>query len=220
MDLTFNFICTWFPALFLFFAVCEVIIILGHLLLHSCSLSFYAVLLVLISLSDVIISLFQIVRYKLVMEGEYKVPDVFAAGKSNNVSSPLSWSSLLKGSAVENRIPQSLSYYVKFYLRYAKELEGLTWPSELQSHESEAAMDLRSTSDVKSNPADAWKGKEFNIALITHKFPARRKVFYHRLSFCILDADASKFLTEMIDQQLVLCILSAVFSRQEKAMGF
>jgi hypothetical protein len=137
--------------------------------------------------------LFQIAKYKLVIEGEYKAPDISAAGKSNNLPSPLSWSTLLKGSILENRISQSLSYYVKFYLRYAKGLEGITWPSKLQSHESEAAMGLLSTSDAKNDAADVWKGNEFNIALITHKYPARMKVFYYRHSFYILDADTSNY---------------------------
>ncbi|KAG0558429.1 hypothetical protein KC19_10G027600 [Ceratodon purpureus] len=109
------------------------------------------------------------------MEGEYKAQDVSAAGKNNNLPSSLSWSNILKGSILENRKPGSLSYYVKFYLRHAKRLEGLTWPSQLQSYESEAAIGFLSTSDMKNDPADAWKGKEFNIALITHRYPARLK---------------------------------------------
>lgn len=117
------------------------------------------------------------------MEGDCKSSAESADWKSKTVPSPLSWSSLLKGSVIRNSVPKSLSYYVKFYLRYAKRLEGLTWPSELQRHKPEVAVDLLSTSDVKNDPAHVWKGKEFHIALITHKFPARVKVLYYLIFF-------------------------------------
>lgn len=117
------------------------------------------------------------------MEGGYKSSDESAYGTSNTAHSPLSWSSLLKGLVIGNRVPQSLSYYVKFYLRYAKRLEGLTWPSEPESHQPEVAVDRLSTSDVKNDPVHIWRGKEFHVALITHKYPARLKVLYYRLIF-------------------------------------
>lgn len=112
------------------------------------------------------------------MEGEYNGEFRAADGKSDTVPTPLSWSSLLKGSVVGDRLSRSLSYYVKFSLRYAKRLEGLTSPSEHQSHRSEKAVDLLSTNDLKSDPDNVWKGKEFHIALITHKYPAREKVIH------------------------------------------
>jgi len=112
------------------------------------------------------------------MEEEYN--DEFRAtdGKSDIVPAPLSWFSLLKGLVIGDKLSQSLSYYVKFFLRYAKRLEGLTLPSKYQSHRYEKAVDLLSTNDLKSDPDHAWKGKEFYIALITHKYLAREKVIY------------------------------------------
>lgn len=142
------------------------------------------------------------------MEGEYKPSAESADGKSNTVPSPLSWSSLLKGSVIGNRIPQSLSYYVKFYLRYAKRLEGLTWPSELPSHKSEVAVDLLNTSDVKNNPAHVWKGKEFHIALITHKYPAREKVFYYHSFFDVDTSDYSRDKTSLTAYYFVFYVCS------------
>lgn len=109
------------------------------------------------------------------MEGEYSDAFRAADGKSNTVPTPLSWSSLLKGSVIGDRLSPSLSYYVKFSLRNAKRLEGLILPSEHQSHRSEKAVDLLSTDDPKNYPDRVWKGKEFHIALITHKYPAREK---------------------------------------------
>jgi len=153
--------------------------------------------------------MFQIAEYKLVLEGEYSNSAGYADGKSNMVPSPLSWSSLLKGSVIGNRVPQSLSYYVKFYLRYAKRLEDLTWPSELRSHRSEVAVDLLSRSDVKKDPAHVWKGKEFHIALITHKYPARMKVLFNLLCF---DVDVSDYSKDKASLTCYLHFMSAVFS--------
>ncbi|XP_024391259.1 uncharacterized protein [Physcomitrium patens] len=130
---------------------------------------------------------YQIAEYTLIMEGDYKPSDLSPEEKDSNLFSPLSWSRLLKGSVFRKRIPQSISYYVQFHLHYANRLQGLAWPSEVQNHVTQAGVDLPSRSHVRK---DVYKGKEFNIALITHKCPARLKFSADQVNQWAFDAEA------------------------------
>lgn len=125
------------------------------------------------------------------MEGDYTSLAESAIGMSRNIPAPLSWSSLLKGTVIGTSEPSSVSYYAKFDIRFAKRLEGLSWPSHFQGHKSGAAVEVHKSRDVKNESTYVWKGKEFHIALITHKHPAREKVLNYAHDFHV-DASDSK----------------------------
>jgi hypothetical protein len=114
----------------------------------------------------------QIVHFKLILEGQYVTRQSGTEKGESTTDSSLSWSKLLKAVVLKYTPSGLVSYYVQFHLRQASCLDGLRWPSAEQG----SKRDIPSTCDAKKFSEEVWKGKEFNIALITHKYPARRKV--------------------------------------------
>lgn len=114
----------------------------------------------------------QIVQFKLILEGQYATRQFGTEIGESTTDSSLSWSKLLKAVVLKYTPSGLVSYYVQFHLRQASCLDGLRWPSA----EQDSKRDIPSTCDAKGSSEEVWKGKEFNIALITHKYPARRKV--------------------------------------------
>lgn len=114
----------------------------------------------------------QIVQFKLILEGQFVTRQSGTEKGESTTDSSLLWSKLLKGVVLKYTPSGLVSYYVQFHLQQASCLDGLRWPSA----EQDSKRDIPRTCDRQKFSEEVWKGKEFNIALITHKYPARRKV--------------------------------------------
>lgn len=117
---------------------------------------------------------FQITSFSLVVEGKWRTSTQSAEANCGRLpNSPVAWSTLLKGLVFKKEPSNLLSYYVHFQIQHASCFKNLVWPSR-ETCTSNPSW-LRKFNQIEGHD-NSWKGRQFEILMVTHKHPVRLKV--------------------------------------------
>jgi len=117
---------------------------------------------------------FQITSSSLVVEGKWRTSTQSAEANGGRLpNSPVAWSTLLKGLVFKKEPSNLLSCYVHFQIQHASCFENLVWP--LRETCTSNPNWLRKLNKIEGHD-NSWKGRQFEILIVTHKHPVRLKV--------------------------------------------
>jgi hypothetical protein len=119
-------------------------------------------------------STYQITSFSLVVEGKWRTSTQSAEANCGRLpNSPVAWSTILKGLVFKMEPSNLLSYYVRFQIQHASCIQNLVWPSR-ETFTSDPSW-LRRFNQIEVHD-NSWKGRHFEILMVTHKHPVRLKV--------------------------------------------
>ncbi len=117
---------------------------------------------------------FQVTSFSLVVEGKWRTSRQSAEANCGRLpNSPVAWSTLLKGLVLKMEASNLLSYYVHFQIQHASCLKNVVWPSRETCTRNPSW--LRKFDQIEGHN-NSWKGRQFEILMVTHKHPVRLKV--------------------------------------------